>query len=112
MDFQNSDYESLHRFIGKLRAKKQNIAQQDQTTNAIRLFYTLSKSDNLKNTYNINDTASKIPIVTEMKAPYFVQEKHNGTNDSHSLSSKFPISNHTESSNTGQSWQCLSGIEK
>ena len=30
MDFQNSAYESLHRFIGKLRAKKQNIAQQEQ----------------------------------------------------------------------------------
>jgi len=42
-------------------------------------------------------------MVTDMKSPYFVQEKHNVINDSHSLPSKIP--NHTESSNTGQSWQ-------
>ena len=81
-NFQNSDPESLHRFIGKLRSKKQTIPQQEQATNAIRLFYTLSKSDNLQNTYNVNDTASKIPIVAEIKAPYLVQEKHNAINDS------------------------------
>ena len=51
-DFQNSNSESLHRFIGKLRSKKQNITQQEQATNAIHLFYTLSKPDNLQKTYN------------------------------------------------------------
>ena len=109
-NFRNSDSESLHRFIGKLRSKKQNITQQKQATNAVRLFYTLYKSDNLQNTYNVNDTVGKIPIVTEMEVPYLVQEKHNVTNDSHSLSSKMP--NHTESSNTGQSWQsAYQGLE-
>ena len=42
-NFRNSDSESLHRFIGKLRSKKQNITQQKQATNAVRLFYTLYK---------------------------------------------------------------------
>ena len=71
-DFQNSGPESLHRFIGKLRLKKQNIAQIEQGTSAIHLFYTLSKSDNLQNTYHVNDTASKISIETEIKAPFLL----------------------------------------
>ena len=94
-DFQHSDPKSLHGFIGKLRSKKQNIAQQEQATNAIRLFYTLSKSDNLQKAYN--NTASKIPIVTEMKAPYLVQEKHNVIKDSHSLRARAKI--------TSQNWR-------
>jgi len=109
-DFHNSDPESIYKFIGKLRSKKQNITQQEQATNAIRLFYTLSKSNNLQNTYNANYTLNKIPIMTEMEAPYLVQEKHNVINDGHSLSSKMP--NHAERSNTGQSWQgAYQGLE-
>ena len=136
-NFRSTNSETLPKFIAKLNSKKQNLAQQQQATNAIHLLYLTYKPSDSPNiphnsmvtikhekpviphtdlkeilhVRNINsDFPNKIPVVREESLPYPVNKNHASFNNGHEQITLPPIN--SEISNTRQSWQdAYQGLE-
>jgi hypothetical protein len=66
--FENTDANSLHRYIEKLRSKKQNPSQQQQASNAVPLFYSLPRQKSeLEQPINVDAKINKTVPVKEKR---------------------------------------------
>ena len=69
--FEKADSNSLHRYIEKLRSKKQNQSQQQQASNAVQLFYSLSRQKpELEQPFNVDAKVNKTVPVKEKRPRY------------------------------------------
>ena len=66
-NFNRSDFKSLSRFIEKPCSKQQSKGQQQQATNAIRLFYSSIKSDDFSEKNSMGEIKEHIQSYSKLK---------------------------------------------
>ena len=93
--FEKTDTSNLHRFIEKLRSKKQNSSQQRQAFNAVQLFYSIGASETSSGSFHQTavDTQSEMVVVKENQKRYLTGE-----------SAKSPIPYPADNLNFRQAW--------